>query len=214
MIAAVEMAERFSFYGCSVVFTNFIQWDLPSRTGAGGKDGQAGALGMGQQASTGLTTFYSCWCYVTPLLGAYLADAHWGRFNTICVGVAVAMVGHVILIVAAIPGIIERQQQINPIVIHGDFYRLALPDLSNWPAAMFVYPDASSAVLFAFQIRSKLKPLPSLLKLKGLDPAARYTVGNGTASETWSGSTLMNVGLSLEWESADYQSVILFLDKQ
>ncbi|KAL1753670.1 POT family-domain-containing protein [Schizophyllum commune] len=103
------MAERFSFYGCSVVFTNFIQWDLPSRTGAGGKDGQAGALGMGQQASTGLTTFYSCWCYVTPLLGAYLADAHWGRFNTICVGVAVAMVGHVILIVAAIPGIIEKQ---------------------------------------------------------------------------------------------------------
>ncbi|KAI4521717.1 hypothetical protein K525DRAFT_167857, partial [Schizophyllum commune Loenen D] len=103
------MAERFSFYGCSVVFTNFIQWDLPSRTGAGGKDGQAGALGMGQQASTGLTTFYSCWCYVTPLLGAYLADAHWGRFNTICVGVAVAMIGHVILIVAAIPGIIEKQ---------------------------------------------------------------------------------------------------------
>ncbi|KAI0163082.1 Melibiase-domain-containing protein [Pestalotiopsis sp. NC0098] len=115
---------------------------------------------------------------------------------------------------AAIPGIIARQQQINPIVIHGDFYRLALPDLSNWPAALFVYPDASSAVLFAFQIRSKLKPLPSLLKLKGLDPAAKYTVGNGTASETWSGSTLMNVGLSLEWESADYQSMILFLDKQ
>ncbi|KAK9778658.1 putative Alpha-galactosidase [Seiridium cardinale] len=114
----------------------------------------------------------------------------------------------------AIPGIIATQQSINPIVINGDFYRLALPDQSNWPAALFAYPDASSAVLFAFQIRSMLKPLPPPLKLKGLDPAAKYTVGNGTTSETWSGSTLMNVGLSLSWESADYQSNILFIDRQ
>jgi alpha-galactosidase len=114
----------------------------------------------------------------------------------------------------AIPGIIATQQQINPIVINGDFYRLRLPDQSNWPAALFAYPDASSAVLFAFQIRSKLKPLPAPLKLKGLDPTAKYTVGNGTTSDTWSGSTLMNVGLSLSWESADYQSVILFIDRQ
>ncbi|KAI1873383.1 hypothetical protein JX265_005005 [Neoarthrinium moseri] len=115
---------------------------------------------------------------------------------------------------AAIPGIIARQQQINPIVINGDFYRLALPDQSNWPAALFAYPDASSAVLFAFQIRSKLKPLPGPLKLKGLDPAAKYSVGNGTTSDTWSGSTLMNVGLSLQWPSADYESMILLIDKQ
>ncbi|TRM60942.1 PTR2-domain-containing protein [Schizophyllum amplum] len=112
LIAAVEMAERFSFYGCSVVFTNFIQQSLPpdSRTGAGGTDGQSGALGMGQQTSTGLTTFYSMWCYITPLWGAYLADAKWGRYNTICVGVVVAMLGHIILIISAIPGVIEKQQ--------------------------------------------------------------------------------------------------------
>lgn len=43
--------------------TNFIQWPLPpgSRTGAGFKDGQSGALGLGQRASTGLTTFYQFW---------------------------------------------------------------------------------------------------------------------------------------------------------
>lgn len=114
----------------------------------------------------------------------------------------------------AIPGLIARQQQINPIVIHGDLYRLALPDQSNWPAAMFAYPDASSAVLFAFQVRSALKPLPGPLKLRGLDPGAKYTVGNGTTSVTWSGSTLMNVGLSLEWPNLDYESMVLFIDRQ
>lgn len=55
MIASVELVERFSYYGTTVVFTNFIQQPLPdgSRTGAGGRDGQSGALGKGQQASTG-----------------------------------------------------------------------------------------------------------------------------------------------------------------
>lgn len=78
-VAAVEFAERFSYYGTTAVcefdraiilrkspktltFTvvvNFIQKDLPkgSTTGAGFliKPG-SGALGMGQRASTGLTT--------------------------------------------------------------------------------------------------------------------------------------------------------------
>lgn len=43
LIAYVELAERFSYYGTVIVFTNFIQQPLPpnSRTGAGGKDGQS-----------------------------------------------------------------------------------------------------------------------------------------------------------------------------
>ncbi|KAF7329107.1 Peptide transporter PTR2A [Mycena kentingensis (nom. inval.)] len=99
LIATVELAERFSFYGCSV--TNFIQQKLPenSRTGAGGND-TSGALGMGQRASTGLTTFYQFWCYVTPLYGAYLADTHWGRYRTVCIAVVIALIGHILLIVS------------------------------------------------------------------------------------------------------------------
>lgn len=56
-VAFVELCERFSYYGTTVVFVNFIQKPLPdgSTTGAG-FDGQSGALGMGQRASTGLTT--------------------------------------------------------------------------------------------------------------------------------------------------------------
>jgi alpha-galactosidase len=115
---------------------------------------------------------------------------------------------------AAVPGFIARQQRISPVVLRGDLYRLALPDQSNWPAALFALPDASEAVLFAFQVQSRLKPLPGPLKLRGLDPVAKYTVGNGTTSATWSGSTLMNVGLNLEWSNADYESIVLFLERE
>ncbi|KAF8722747.1 hypothetical protein AX14_009566 [Amanita brunnescens Koide BX004] len=110
LIAFVELAERFSFYGSSVVFTNFIQQPLPpgSHTGAGGKFGQSGALGLGEEASTGLQTFYAFWCYITPLLGAWVADTYLGRFNTVCVAVAIALIGHIILIISGVPGVIEH----------------------------------------------------------------------------------------------------------
>lgn len=76
-IAFVEMCERFSFFGTTAVckfllflcwmwvspdqvslVVNFIQQSLPegSTTGAAGTTTQPGALGQGQQASTGLTT--------------------------------------------------------------------------------------------------------------------------------------------------------------
>lgn len=47
-------------------------------------------------------------CYVTPLLGAYIADEKWGRFKTITASVAIALVGHVILVISSIPPVIEH----------------------------------------------------------------------------------------------------------
>ncbi|KAF5310260.1 hypothetical protein D9619_010175 [Psilocybe cf. subviscida] len=119
LVAIVELAERFSFYGCNIVFTNFIQRPLPpgSTTGAGGLHGQAGALGMGQRASTGLTTFYQFWCFVTPLLGAYIADTYWGRYNTICFAVVVAFIGHVLLVIAALPHMIANGSSLPVFIV-------------------------------------------------------------------------------------------------
>lgn len=125
-LAFVELCERFSYYGSTVVckyssiiliqqeqqltffaVTNFIQQPMPdgSKTGAG-FGGQSGALNMGQQASTGLTTFNQFWVYLLPLFGAYVADTYLGRYNTICYALAIAITGHIILVMSAIPPVI------------------------------------------------------------------------------------------------------------
>ncbi|KAL4802604.1 POT family-domain-containing protein [Aspergillus unguis] len=113
-VAFVELCERFSYYGTTAVFVNFIQQPLPigSTTGALNparpEDDVPGALGMGQQASTGLTLFNSFWAYVMPLAGAFLADQYWGRFRTIMFSIGCALVGHVILIISAIPPVVSN----------------------------------------------------------------------------------------------------------
>ncbi|PHH81907.1 hypothetical protein CDD82_7598 [Ophiocordyceps australis] len=108
-IAFIELCERFSYYGSTVVFTNFIQQPLPPGSTTGASVKQPGALGMGQRASTGITTFNQFWQYLMPLFGAWVADAKWGRFKTIFSALGVNLTGHLILIVAAIPPVIVHQ---------------------------------------------------------------------------------------------------------
>ncbi|KAG9255387.1 POT family-domain-containing protein [Emericellopsis atlantica] len=108
-IAFIELCERFSYYGTTIVFTNFIQHDLPEGSLTGADSVQPGVLGMGQRASTGITTFNQFWQYFMPLFGAYIADQYWGRYKTICWALGVDIIGHIILITSAIPGVIPNQ---------------------------------------------------------------------------------------------------------
>ncbi|KAF5988098.1 proton-dependent oligopeptide transporter POT family [Fusarium coicis] len=108
-IAFIELCERFSYYGCTVVFTNFIQQKLPEGSTTGADPEQPGALGMGQRASTGITTFNQFWQYFMPLLGAYIADQYWGRYKTISWALGIDIIGHIILIMSAIPPVISNQ---------------------------------------------------------------------------------------------------------
>ncbi|KAF8243080.1 MFS peptide transporter [Wilcoxina mikolae CBS 423.85] len=119
-IAFVEMCERLSFCGTIAVFVNFIQQPLPegSVTGAG-FEGQSGALGMGQRPATAITTFDSLWVYLMPLIGGYMADAHWGRYKTIMVACGAAIIGHSLLIVTSIPPVIVKAQASLAILIVG-----------------------------------------------------------------------------------------------
>ncbi|KAJ6438536.1 LSM domain-containing protein [Purpureocillium lavendulum] len=108
-VAFVELCERFSFYGSitmSGTVTNFIEQSLPEGSVTGASLEQPGALGMGQRAQMGLTTFNNWWQYLMPLFGAWLADAKWGRYKTITAALGVDIIGHVILIMSAIPPII------------------------------------------------------------------------------------------------------------
>jgi POT family proton-dependent oligopeptide transporter len=50
-------------------------------------------------------------------LGAYIADTYLGRFNTICIAVFVALLGHIILVVAAVPGVIEHTSAVGAFAV-------------------------------------------------------------------------------------------------
>ncbi|EAT78599.1 hypothetical protein HBH56_221220 [Parastagonospora nodorum] len=111
IIGIVEMCERFAYYGTTAVFVNFIQQSLPTEgpfpeAGAAGTNGQPGALGMGQRASTGLVQFNQFFSYIMPMIGGWLADEYWGKFKTIYVAIVVATFGHILILIAAIPQVI------------------------------------------------------------------------------------------------------------
>ena len=54
---------------------------------------------------------------MTPIAGAYIADTYWGRYKTVCVSVAIAMVGHVIMIISAIPGVIGSNASVGLFIL-------------------------------------------------------------------------------------------------
>ncbi|KAJ4808890.1 Protein NRT1/ PTR FAMILY 8.5 [Rhynchospora pubera] len=66
-ILANECCERLAYYGMSTNLVNFM------------KD----RLNEGSAAAANNVTNWSGSCYITPLIGAFLADAYLGRFWTI-----------------------------------------------------------------------------------------------------------------------------------
>ncbi|KAK2018518.1 POT family protein [Colletotrichum eremochloae] len=110
-VAFAELCERFSYYGSSVLYTNFVMRPLPpgSKTGATyGADIPAGALGMGQRASQGVSLVNQFWAYLVPLFGGWLADAKLGRYKVIHIAILVSTIAHVILTIAAAPGVLAQ----------------------------------------------------------------------------------------------------------
>ena len=123
-IAFVELCERFGYYGCQVLYTNFIQQPLPvvngklSTTGSDPTaEGTPGALGMGQRASFGIGQFNSFWAYFTPIFGAIIADEYLGRFNTIFIAIAFSILGHILLIVSALPPVLTSGNALAPFML-------------------------------------------------------------------------------------------------
>lgn len=74
-IVGNEAAERFSYYGMNAILVPFMTHFMLSRSGA--LD-----LMTGPQADAWYHTFVSV-LYVLPLVGAFLADAVWGKYRTI-----------------------------------------------------------------------------------------------------------------------------------
>ncbi|KAJ7201874.1 peptide/h+ symporter protein [Mycena pura] len=115
-VAVVEFAERWTYYGTTNLYNNYIRAPLPPHSVDGSVAradraiGVAGALGMGQEKSFAIRTFNSFFIYATPFLGAIIADTKWGRFKTICVFTGVIFLGHIILVASATPAVLQHPE--------------------------------------------------------------------------------------------------------
>eukprot|EP00468_Gymnochlora_sp_CCMP2014_P003213 CAMPEP_0167761064 /NCGR_PEP_ID=MMETSP0110_2-20121227/11947_1 /TAXON_ID=629695 /ORGANISM="Gymnochlora sp., Strain CCMP2014" /LENGTH=712 /DNA_ID=CAMNT_0007647671 /DNA_START=122 /DNA_END=2260 /DNA_ORIENTATION=- len=87
-ILFMEMAERLSFYGLTGSLKTFLFLNLDY------SNFQASAL----------ANIFPAFVYLTPLLGGYLADAHWGRYKTIFIFGMIYIVGTALMTYSSYPG--------------------------------------------------------------------------------------------------------------
>ncbi|UNI24458.1 peptide transporter ptr2 [Purpureocillium takamizusanense] len=113
MLCAVEFCERASYYGCVLIWTNYINRPLPKGgNGYGavpnGSQATQGALGLGERIANATSQSFSLLAYCLPLVIGYLADTKFGRFNMIFWGVIVCGVGHVLIVAGGAKQLIEN----------------------------------------------------------------------------------------------------------
>ncbi|KAH4347489.1 hypothetical protein HBH98_094080 [Parastagonospora nodorum] len=101
LILAVELGERFTYFGLSGPIQNYI-----NNPYAPGSD-LPGALGKGQAVATALGNFFKFWAYASTIIGAIVADQYLGKFKAILAASAVYIVGLIILVATSIPSSIQ-----------------------------------------------------------------------------------------------------------
>ncbi|XP_043927224.1 solute carrier family 15 member 1 [Protopterus annectens] len=93
-----EFCERFSYYGMRAVlvlyFKNFIKWD--------------------DDLSTAIYHTFVAICYLTPIMGAIIADSWLGKFKTIIYLSVVYAVGQVIMAVSSINDLTDMNRDGEP----------------------------------------------------------------------------------------------------
>jgi dipeptide/tripeptide permease len=102
LVAIVELCERFAYYGLSGPFQNYMANKYND------SNGLPGALGLKQSRATALSNFFQFWCYITPTLGAIVADQYLGKYLTIKYFSVLYMFGIMILFVTSLPYSIEH----------------------------------------------------------------------------------------------------------
>jgi dipeptide/tripeptide permease len=80
-------------------------------------DANPGALGLGQSAATAMTSAFTAWCYITPLIGAIVADQYLGKYKTILAFSAFYVVGLFVLFVSSLPAAIEGDVALAGLII-------------------------------------------------------------------------------------------------
>lgn len=105
-----------------------------------------------------------------------------------------------------IPGQIAKYKKYRHLIQTGDYYRLAsFRENGRYDSYMVVSKDKNQAVLIYVQVVTDSNVLCKKLKLHGLAPDKKYTIGD----KQYLGSTLMNVGYIMEPLRGDFQSAVV-----
>lgn len=96
-IISNEAAERFSFYGMKAALAVFLAHYL----------GVLGGGNMSEAKATSYVAIFTGAVYLTPLFGALIADAFFGKYRTIVTLSIVYCLGHLCLAFMGVGGIVE-----------------------------------------------------------------------------------------------------------
>ncbi|PVI05979.1 POT family protein [Periconia macrospinosa] len=102
LILAVELGERFTYFGLSGPIQNYI--NNPYAPGSH----LPGALGKGQAVATALGNFFKFWAYASTIIGAVVADQYLGKFKAIVLAGCIYIAGLIILVATATPSAIQN----------------------------------------------------------------------------------------------------------
>jgi alpha-galactosidase len=101
--------------------------------------------------------------------------------------------------------LVALYKEIRPTIQHGTMHRLAPMDGEHLGAVAYVAADASETVVFAFGRAGDSGATEQLVRLRGLDSAARYADDAGRA---YSGPRLMRAGLPFRLAGAPGSALV------
>lgn len=107
-----------------------------------------------------------------------------------------------------VQGAVKNYNDLKPVILDGDQYRLVSPYEGNHCAINYVSKDRQRAVLFAYDLHPRYKEPLMKVRLQGLEPGKVYTVretnlmpgaksGLECDGKQYSGDYLMKVGLDV-----------------
>ena len=154
----------------------------------------------------------SCWVTDTPGDGRRCGRADWrykfhaAMCGTLGVGADILKLSDEEM--ALFTAEIARYKTWRHVVQNGDLYRLQRPSGGNVAATEYVSKDQNEAVLFVFMHSRKFGEAIPRVRLRALKADARYFCKE--TGKTYTGNTLMNLGLSVEL-NGDFDSKVFYL---
>lgn len=98
LVMMLTMAERFSFYGMTAPFMNFMQNRRDDVL-------RPGALGWGQARASQVSNAFYILALLSPIAAALVADKRLGRYRVLCITFVIYLMGSILLLVSSLPSL-------------------------------------------------------------------------------------------------------------